>query len=155
MANCILPSMLSNYSSGLIHFTKFCDDFQVPEADCMPASETLLSMFISTYATGSVSKGTMGTWVKGLYLWHIINDSPWHGDSILNCTLKVCPNTMCWWILTSYTGCCQIFPPILLQDKERPSYHWTPQSTTSLPWSHECLWYCSLCNCLPSGAVAG
>ena len=56
MANCVLPSTLDNYPSGLIHFTRFCNDFQVLEADCMPALESLLSMFISTHAAGSVSK---------------------------------------------------------------------------------------------------
>jgi len=43
MANCILPSTLANYSAGLIGFMRFCDDFNVPESDQMPASETLLS----------------------------------------------------------------------------------------------------------------
>jgi len=89
MANCVLPSTLSNYSAGLIRFTKFCDDFGIPEEVRMPASDTLLSMFILSRAIGSVSKSTMKTWVEGLRLWHVINDAPWHGGSVLNCTLKV------------------------------------------------------------------
>jgi len=37
MANSVLPSTLSNYSAGLIHFTKFCDNFNIPKEVCMPA----------------------------------------------------------------------------------------------------------------------
>jgi len=66
MANNVLPSTLSNYSLGLTHFTKFCNDLKVPKEDCMPVSESLLSMFISNWAAGSVSKSTRKTWVKGL-----------------------------------------------------------------------------------------
>ena len=93
MANWILPSTLTNYTLGLICFTKFFKDFQVPEADHMPASETILSMFISTWAAGSVSKGTMKTWIEGLCLWHVINDTPWNSNSVLRCTIKVGINT--------------------------------------------------------------
>ena len=90
MANSILPSTLSNYSSGLAHFTKFCDDFNVPKDSCMLASEVMLPMCISNRAAGSVIKSTMQTWVEGLQLWHVINDTPWQGGSALSHTLKVC-----------------------------------------------------------------
>ena len=55
----------------------------------MPASETLLSMFISNQVASSVSKSTMKTWIEGICLWHIVNDAPWHGSSMLSHTLKV------------------------------------------------------------------
>src|SRR5882724_11655049 len=88
MENSVLPSILSNYAASLIHFTKFCDDFHVPEETRMPAPETLLSTFISTHAAGSVGLSTMKTWIEGLCLWHIINDTPWHGSSALSHTIK-------------------------------------------------------------------
>ena len=93
MANCVLPSMLSNYASSLICFIKFCNNFNMPEPDCMPALETILSMFISMWVAGSVSKGTMKMWIEGLCLWHVINDALWHGNSVLRCTIKVGINT--------------------------------------------------------------
>ena len=71
MANSVLHSTLSDYSSGLVCFTNFCDNFKVPEEDHIPASETLLSIFISNQAAGSVSKSMMKTWVEGLHLWHM------------------------------------------------------------------------------------
>src|SRR5882724_661837 len=88
MANSVLPSTLSNYAASLIRFTKFCDDFHVPEEIRMPAPETLLSTFISTRVAGSVGLSTMKTWIEGLRLWHIINDAPWHGSLALNHTIK-------------------------------------------------------------------
>src|SRR5882724_5915669 len=33
IANSIQPPLLSNYSLGLLHFTKFCDDNNIPELD--------------------------------------------------------------------------------------------------------------------------
>jgi len=101
MANSVLPSTLSNYSSGLARFTKFCDDFRIPEEDRMPASELVLSMFISNRVAGSVSKSTMRTWTEGLRLWHIINDAPWYSGSALSHTLKVCIPASFGWLLTS------------------------------------------------------
>jgi len=36
LANCILPSTLINYVAGLLQFTKFCDDYSIPESEHMP-----------------------------------------------------------------------------------------------------------------------
>jgi len=66
MACCMLPVTLKNYTTGLSRFTKFCDDFNVPESECMPASECLLSTFITTHDTGSVGKGVIKTWLLGV-----------------------------------------------------------------------------------------
>ena len=74
---------LKNYAAGLTHFTKFCDDIKVPEADHMPASEAILSTFVTTYGAGSVGKGAIKTWVLGLELWNRINDAPWLGGAVL------------------------------------------------------------------------
>jgi len=48
LINSIQPSMLSNYSTSLLCFNKFCDDYGIPENDHMPASEAILSLFIAT-----------------------------------------------------------------------------------------------------------
>ncbi|KAF8586659.1 hypothetical protein K439DRAFT_1340540 [Ramaria rubella] len=79
MCHCIEPNTLKNYTAGLIHFTKFCNDFLVPEPARMPASESLLAAFVSTRGAGSVSEGTIRSWIKGLKLWHRINGTPWMG----------------------------------------------------------------------------
>ena len=69
MAHCVLPVTLKNYATGLSRFTKFCDDFNVPEAECMPASKMcsaskcLLSTFVTTHGAGSVSKGAIKMWI--------------------------------------------------------------------------------------------
>jgi len=83
MACCVLPNTLKNYASGLTQFTNFCDDFNIKEADRMPASEFLLSTFVMTYGAGSVGKGTVKMWLSGLELWHRINSAPWHGSTEL------------------------------------------------------------------------
>src|SRR5882724_5967595 len=83
MACCVLPNTLKNYASGLTRFTKFCDDFNIKEVDCMPTSDFLLSTFVTTYGAGSVGKGMVKTWLSGLELWHRINSAPWHGGTEL------------------------------------------------------------------------
>ena len=76
LMQCIKRETLSNYSAGLLRFTRFCDDFAVPEATRMPASESLLSIFITTHGAGRVGKGTLLSWLSGLQLWHVINGAP-------------------------------------------------------------------------------
>jgi len=83
MTHAVVPSTLTNYAAGLIRFTKFCDDFDIPENERMPASENLLSTFITTRGACSVGKKTMEHWLYGLELWHSINGAPWHGGLIL------------------------------------------------------------------------
>ncbi|KAF8590859.1 hypothetical protein K439DRAFT_1328819 [Ramaria rubella] len=82
MSHCIEPDTLNNYTTGLICFTQFCDDFSIPESLRMPALESLLSSFVSMYGTGSVSGGTICSWLEGLKLWHHINSPPWHGSKL-------------------------------------------------------------------------
>jgi len=66
MACCVLPNTLKNYAAQLDMFYKFCDDFKVPEADCMPPSESLLLMFVTIYGVGMVGKGAIKTWSFGI-----------------------------------------------------------------------------------------
>jgi len=65
----------------------------------MPASEFLLSMFITIHGSGSIGNSAMKTWLEGLQLWHTINDAPWHGAHLLHCTLKgaakITPSSSC------------------------------------------------------------
>jgi len=83
MARCMLPVTLKNYAAGLSQFNKFCDDFNIPESERMPASECLLSTFITTHGAGSVGKGAIKTWLLGVELWHRINGAPWLGGAEL------------------------------------------------------------------------
>src|SRR5882724_1136147 len=88
MAKCVLPSTLNSYAAGLVHFTKFCDDLDIPEEDQMLASRLLLSHFIASHGAVSVGLGSMKTWLEGICLWHNINEAPWHGGAILKKTLN-------------------------------------------------------------------
>ncbi|KAF8585604.1 hypothetical protein K439DRAFT_1646580 [Ramaria rubella] len=83
MSHCIEPDTLKNYAAGLIHFTKFCDNFSIPESLRMPASKSLLSSFISMHGAGSVGEGTIRSWLEGLKGWHRINSVPWYGGAEL------------------------------------------------------------------------
>jgi len=83
LTNSVQPSTLSTYSAGLLRFTKFCNDIGIPESECMPASESLLSHFIVSHGATSVGKGTMWSWLEGLHLWHQINETPWNGSHML------------------------------------------------------------------------
>jgi len=91
ISKCILPTTLSSYAVGLMCFTKFCDDYNIPEAKHMPASQSILSMFITVCSAGSVGNSAMKMWLEGINLWHTINDAPWHSACLFQCTLKVCP----------------------------------------------------------------
>lgn len=75
-----------NYGAGLLHFTQFCDKYNIHENLRMPASEALLCLFIANWGTGSVSKHTVSSWLSGLEMWHSINGAPWHGGRILKRT---------------------------------------------------------------------
>ena len=88
----VAPSTLANYSSGLLRFSCFCDDYHIPEPYHMPASEALLTLFIMCHGAASVSASMMQHWLLGLELWHEINSTPWCGHSTLKCVVKVtCP----------------------------------------------------------------
>lgn len=51
-----MKTSLSNYTSGLLYFTKFCDDPSIAETEKMPTSEDLLTIIIATRGAGSVAK---------------------------------------------------------------------------------------------------
>ncbi len=76
-----------NYGAGLLRFTQFCDNLQVPESARMPASEALVAAFVAMYA-GSVRHDTIGSWLSGLAVWHAINGAKWPDGNILTYTKK-------------------------------------------------------------------
>jgi hypothetical protein len=82
LANSASPDALASYSAGLEQFSSFCDDFKIPETDRMPASATLLSVFVANRGVGSVDNESIQAWLGGLELWHHINLAPWLGGSL-------------------------------------------------------------------------
>jgi hypothetical protein len=78
----------STYTSGLVHFTQFCDEHAIPETCCMPASEQLLAIFIANRSAGFISVETTKIWLQGLQLWHLLNGAPWFGNKLLTCITK-------------------------------------------------------------------
>jgi hypothetical protein len=66
------------YAAGLLRFTQWCDhpSRRIPEEDRMPASERLISLFISAHV-GYVQPTTINNWTAGLRFWHIINGAQW------------------------------------------------------------------------------
>jgi len=60
-------------------FTQFCDQWDIPECDHMPASYALLSAFIALYIRMEASN-TIKTWLSGIHAWHTVNHAPWYGD---------------------------------------------------------------------------
>src|SRR5882724_9794502 len=88
LCHSVTQNSLSNYTSGLLHFTHFCNDFNICELARMPASEALLCLFISSHGASHVGHGTLTNWITGLELWHSINGAPWLGKKHLACPIK-------------------------------------------------------------------
>jgi len=83
LSKSVVPVTLSNYATGLFRFSQFCDDYNIPKAFCMPASEALVTMYITCHGTASISASTMQHWLLGLELCHEIHSAPWLGHSNL------------------------------------------------------------------------
>ncbi|TRM63420.1 hypothetical protein BD626DRAFT_402493 [Schizophyllum amplum] len=77
-----------NYGAGLLRFIQFCDRYGVPEHLRMPASESLLALFVAEMGAGNVQSGTVQSWLSGLAMWHQVCGAPWNGGSILARTKK-------------------------------------------------------------------
>jgi hypothetical protein len=75
----LAPATKSTYGAGLLRFTQFCDKYEIPESDRMPASFLLLVAFISEHV-GSVSGKTIRGWLSGLKAWHDTYHAEWCGD---------------------------------------------------------------------------
>jgi len=68
----------SNSGAGLLRFTQFCDNINIPESERMPASADLPSAFLSN-AAGTISNSTANSWMAGLHYWHTVNGAIWNG----------------------------------------------------------------------------
>ncbi|KAI5895968.1 uncharacterized protein SCHCODRAFT_01170217 [Schizophyllum commune H4-8] len=77
-----------NYGAGLLRFTQFCDHYRAPEHLRMPASESLLAVFVAEMGAGKVQVGTIESWLSALALCHQINGAPWKGGDVLSRTRK-------------------------------------------------------------------
>ncbi|KAK0429693.1 hypothetical protein EV421DRAFT_1914203 [Armillaria borealis] len=86
MANSVTEDARKNYGAGLLRFTQFCDAYSVPESLCVPASEPLLTLFISEMGAGKVQASTVDSWLSGLALWHDVQGAYWYGGRILSRT---------------------------------------------------------------------
>jgi hypothetical protein len=62
----------SNYSTGLLQFTQFCDANDINKQQCCPTSEILISAFITSY-TGLHSTDCINGWLSDLKWWHTIS----------------------------------------------------------------------------------
>ena len=54
----------------------------------MPASDSLLSIFITTHRAGQVGKGALCSWLSGIKLWHMINGAPWYAGPCVTRAVK-------------------------------------------------------------------
>lgn len=68
-------------AAGLLRFTQYCDEFNIPEISRMPASDALLAAFVSS---GAAKVSSAQHWVDGLHLWHDVHGAPWNGGSLLD-----------------------------------------------------------------------
>jgi len=84
----VKPKTLSNYGTGLLRFTQFCEALVVPESLQILAPEWLLSVFITMRGAGAIRGGMLRTWLLSLQLWHVVNGAPWHGAAHLKRALQ-------------------------------------------------------------------
>jgi hypothetical protein len=52
----------------------------------MPASESLLALFVVEEGAGHVVGGTIASWLSGLQMWHSVNSATWAGGQVLKRT---------------------------------------------------------------------
>jgi hypothetical protein len=75
----LAASTHSTYTSGILRFNQFCDNWNITEGARMPASYGLLCAFIGEYK-GTISGKTVRSWLLGIYAWHLANHAQWFGD---------------------------------------------------------------------------
>ncbi|KAF5377916.1 hypothetical protein D9615_006695 [Tricholomella constricta] len=77
-----------SYGSGLLAWHVWCDSKDVPEGDRAPASQVLISAFISSL-TGAFAGKTIRNYVYGIRAWHVVHSVPWRpNDDELDLMLK-------------------------------------------------------------------
>jgi len=85
------------YSSGLLVFHVYCDGKNIQEHDRAPASQLLLSGFVSSLAASYAGK-TILNYFYGVRAWHILHGIPWwleraEMDTTLRAADKLTPPT--------------------------------------------------------------
>jgi hypothetical protein len=87
MENAWAPATRQRYEANVKEFTVFCNTQKIPETDRLPASEMLLATFAASLVgkcAGSTAQGK----VAALKAWHIRNNVPWRGNTLLDYVLK-------------------------------------------------------------------
>jgi len=90
-------STLAPYSSGLLNFHVYCDQKDIPEDQCAPASPVLIHAFISALA-GAYSGSTIDNYIYGIWVWHLIHGVKWQMEvaeleALLRAAEKTTPAT--------------------------------------------------------------
>lgn len=80
-------STRKNYGAGLLRFTQYCDCLDISETARMPASETLLCLFVAKWS-GVVSRSCIDNWIAALSFWHVLNGAKWNSNKMLQTTCK-------------------------------------------------------------------
>ncbi|KAI6038090.1 hypothetical protein EDC04DRAFT_3025768 [Pisolithus marmoratus] len=71
------------YGAGLLVFHVFCDNNNIPDTACCPATADLIIAFIASCA-GAYAGSTVSNYVTGLKAWHTLHGQPWmvHPDAL-------------------------------------------------------------------------
>lgn len=85
------------YGAGLLMWHCFCDGKGVPERSRAPATQVLLSVFVSHMAS-AYSGRTISNYLNGVRAWHILHSVPWalekrEMDLMLKVAEKLTPST--------------------------------------------------------------
>ena len=85
------------YGSGLLVYHVYCDGKSIPDCERAPASQLLLSGFMSTLAA-SYSGKTISNHFYGIRAWHILHGMSWHLkkveiETMLHAVEKLTPQT--------------------------------------------------------------
>ncbi len=67
---------LESYGTGLLVYHVFCDNKDIAESDCCPASALLISAFVATLS-GSYAGSTVAGYLYAVRAWHIVDGTIW------------------------------------------------------------------------------
>ena len=79
------------YNGNIHEYMAFCDEQKVAEVDCLLASEMLLAMFTASLI-GHIAGPTISAKISAIHTWHIRNNKPWQGCTLLQYILKGAAN---------------------------------------------------------------
>ncbi|KAI6010289.1 hypothetical protein EDC04DRAFT_2871261 [Pisolithus marmoratus] len=74
------------YGTGLLVFHVFCNNNNIPDTACCPATADLILAFIASCA-GSYAGSMVSNYVAGLKAWHTLHGQPWmvNPDTLKRC----------------------------------------------------------------------